>query len=427
MRRTAIIGTLLATALPAGLLAGCSGGDSAAPTTYVAARNAAYVTVSSQALQQAETGSESFGLALLRRLGDGSGGANLVFSPQTLVDLLAMILPGAGGQTASQLSDALGAAGLDPRTTAAALGKADAAARADGNQGSNTLQESCDVWTAKDVKLAQGYLATLTGAFGDGVHQTDFEGDPDGATQAVDDLVSQETHGYINNLFSKGSLGASTRIVLTDAVYLNAVWADPFDPNETRNAGFYPASGATQQVATMHQTSEYGYASGDGWQLIQLPYAGGKLAMDILLPDKGSGTLAALRDSLSAAQLNSMLASMTTQEVTLSIPKFTADYSPEALPRTLGALGLSSLFSGADLTGMTADGEQLTVSQIVEKAHIAVGEKGTVAAAAAGGRIATSAVAGAKLSFDADHPFLYLVRDVSTGQLLFAGQQTSAS
>jgi serpin B len=404
-----------------------AGGDSAAPTTYVTAQNAAYVTVGGPALQQAEMGSESFGLALLRRLGDGSHDGNMVFSPQTLVDLLAMILPGAQGQTASQLSDALGAAGLDPRTTAAALGKVDAIARADGNKDSNTLQESSDVWTAKGLKLAQGYLSTLAGAFGDGVHQTDFAGDPDGATQAIDDLVSQETHGYINNLFSKGSLDSSTRIVLSDAVYLNAAWAAPFSPGETQDADFHPESGATQQVPTMHQTGDYDYASGDGWQLLELPYAGGKLAMDILLPAKGSGTLATLRDSLSAAQLNSMLTSLTKQEVTLSIPKFTTDYSPEDLKKTITALGLGSLFSDADLAGMTADGEQLSVSQIVEKAHIAVGERGTVAAAAAGGAFASSAVADTKLTFDADHPFLYLVRDVSTGQLLFAGQQTSGS
>lgn len=426
MRRKLFLPVLLAATLPAGMLAGCSG-SSAAPVAYVTAQKAADITVSGQALQQAETGSESFGLALMRELGDRAKNSNMVFSPQTLVDLLAMILPGAKGQTAMQLSDALGTAGLDPRTTAGALGKIDATARADGNQNSNTLDESSDVWTAKDIKLAQNYLATLSGAFGVGVHQTDFAGDPVGSTQAVDDLVSQETHGYINNLFQKGSLDATTRIVLTDAVYLKASWADPFDPNKTSNADFYPESGAAKQVSMMNSTSAYKYASGKGWQLVEMPYAGGKTAMDIVLPAKGSGTLAALRESLSTTQLNSMLGSMSKQEVTLSIPKFTTNYSPDELMQVIADLGLSRLFTNADLTGMTADAEPLVVSQMVEKAYVAVGEKGTVAAAAAGAAMATSAQAPAPITFVADHPFLYLIRDVSTGQLLFAGQQAAGS
>ena len=424
MRRRILLSTLIAAALPAGLLAGCSSGPSAAPTTYATARNAADITVSNAAYQQAAMGSESFGLALLRELGDGAAGGNVVFSPQTLVDLLAMLLPGATGQTATQLSDALGDAGLDPSTTAGALGRIDATARADANQDSNTLEESSDVWTAAGLKLAQNYLATLDAAFGTGVHQTDFAGDPRGSAQAIDDLVSQQTHGYIPQLFALDAFDSTTRLVLTDAVYLDAAWASPFDPNETTNSGFYLANGSKTQASMMSQTGDYKYASGNGWQLVELPYAGGNTAMDILLPAKGSGTLSALRDGLSATSLNSMLSSMTKQYVTLTIPKFTTNYSPNNLIQTLTTLGLDRLFTNADLTGITADHEQLSVTQFVEKAYVAVGEKGTVAAAAAGGAVGTSAQAPG-IAFDADHPFLYLVRDLSTGQILFAGQQAS--
>ncbi|HET9167885.1 MAG TPA: serpin family protein [Actinospica sp.] len=422
-----VLSALLAAALPAGLLTGCSSGGAAAPVSYVKAQNAADITVSDAALQQAQTGSESFGLALLRRLGDGTSG-NMVFSPQTLVDLLAMILPGAKGDTAAELSNALGAAGLDPRTTAGALGKIDATARADGNQNSNTLDESSDVWTDKSVKLAQDYLSTLDGAFGVGVHQTDFQGDPNGSTQAIDDLVANETHGYIKDLFPKGSLDNTIRVVLTDAVYLDAAWATKFDPDKTANGDFYPAAGGTQQVSMMNAQGGYAYSSSSDWQALELPYAGGKLAMDILLPSKGG--LASFRDSLSATELNAILNSLTPQQVNLSLPKFTADYSPKNLKQSLTALGLGGLFKpgAADLTGVTSDAEQLYVSQVVEKAHIQVAENGTVAAAAAGGGMAaTAARQPAQISFVADHPFLYLIRDVSTGQLLFAGQQTTGS
>jgi len=425
MRRRALLSTLIAATLPAGLLAGCSSsGPAATPVTFVTAQKAADITVSSAAYQQAAMGSEAFGLALLRKLGDATDEGNVVFSPQTLVDLLAMILPGATGQTATQLSDALGDAGLTASSTAGALGKLDATTRADANQDSNTLDESSDVWTASGLKLAQNYLATLDGAFGTGVHQADFAGDPRGSAQAIDNLVSQETHGYIPQLFGPDSFGASTRLVLTDADYLDASWASKFDPNETINSGFYLTDGSVTQVPMMSQTGRFKYASGSGWQLLEMPYAGGKTAMDILLPAKGSGTLSALRDSLSATSLNSMLSSMTEQNVTLTVPKFTTSYSPEGLIQTLSTLGLDRLFTNADLTGITADHEPLDVNEVVETAYVAVAENGTVAAAAGGAAIATSARAATGTAFDADHPFLYLVRDVSTGQVLFAGQFT---
>jgi serpin B len=418
MRRRTLVGTVAA----AGLLTGCSGGSSAAPATYVTARYAATVAVDEAAYQQAETGSESFGLALLSELGDEAGsGDNVVFSPQTLVTLLAMLLPGATGQTATQLSDALGDAGLTASTTAGALGRLNATARADANQGSNTLDESGDVWTASGLKLAQDYLAALAGAFGTGVHQTDFASDPRGSAQAIDDLVSQQTHGYIPQLFAPSAFDASTRLVLTDAAYLDASWAARFSPDKTSAADFYLADGSTAKTPMMSQTGEFKYASGDGWQLVEMPYAGGRTAMDILLPAKGSRTLPTLRDGLSATSLNSMLSSMTEQRVTLTIPKFTASYSPADLMRTLTKLDLDRLFTNADLTGITADHEKLAVAQIVEKAYVAVGEQGTVAAAAAGGAVGTAAQAPGT-PFDADHPLLYLVRDVSTGQLLFTGQ-----
>jgi serpin B len=426
MRRKALFSTLIAATLPAVLLAGCSSGSSSAPVSYAIAQKAADITVSNAALQQARMGSEAFSLALMRSLGDGASGTNVVFSPQTLVDLLAMILPGASGQSASQVSEALGDAGLNASTIAGALGKLDATARADANQGPNTLEESGDVWTATGLKLAQNYLATLDGAFGVGVHQTDFAKDPSGSAQAIDNLVAQETHGYIPKLFDPSTFNKTAELVLTDAVYLNATWATQFPAYGTTKSDFQPASGPATQTSMMSDTDNYEYASGNGWQLVELPYVGGKTAMDILLPAKGAGTLSALRDSLSATKLNSMLTSMTKQSVAVTIPKFTTDYSANNLVNTLTQLGLGSLFTDSELTGMTAPSQPLSIGQIVEKAYVAVGEKGTVAAAAAGAVAEATSGRLVNDTFDADHPFLYLVRDVSTGQILFAGQVATA-
>lgn len=432
MRRKSFIRVLLATALPAGMLAGCANGQPVPGPTehgvFVQAANPLTIPVEPAQLAQAERGSEAFGLALLRKL--GANGSSMVYSPQTLVDLLGMLLPGAQGATRTALADALGLSGLDADTGAAALGRVDATARSDANQGSNTLDEASDVWAADGLTLQQGYLAALGGAFHTGVHQTDFQHDPanaEDAEDAVNALVSEETHGYIKQLFSKGSIDASTLLVLTDAVYLNANWAQAFDPDKTSDAPFYTDAGSPQQTSMMDNQDTYKYASGNGWQAVELPYTGGKLTMDVLLPSKGSGTLAALRNSLTLDSLNAMLAALTPERVDVQLPKFTTDSTAEGLKQDLAALGLSDLFSHADLSGMFSGGAQAYVSQVVEKAHIAVGEKGTVAAAAAGGAVGATAVQAVPLAFTADHPFLYLVRDLTTGQLLFAGQLTAPS
>ena len=176
----------------------------------------------------------------------------------------------------------------------------------------------------------------------------------------------------------------------------------------------------------MNQSAGFDYASGNGWQLAELPYTGGKLAMDVLLPAKGSGTLAALRNGLTVSSLTSMLSSMARRQVDLTIPKFTTDYAPSTLMQSLRTLRLGGLFDNFDLTGMTATGERLKVSEIVEKAHIAVSEHGTIAAAAAGaGGVGAAEAEPIAVPFIADHPFLYLIRDLSTGQILFAGQLAS--
>lgn len=421
MRRRLIITTLTAAALAAGALAGCADSDPAVPagTTYVQAADHVAIPVDAAQLRQAQQGSEVLGLALLQRLGAGDG--NMVLSPQTLVDVLAMIFPGARGRTSAQMSAALGVSGLTPDTAAAALGRIDAAARTDGNQGSNTLSVSHDVWAQSGLTLADPYLSTLQGAFGAGVHQTDFVKDPQHSQSAIDSVVSQQTHGRIPQLFTGQQINDLTRIVLTDAVYLDARWQQPFDAAATVPRTFHEADGTTVKTPMMNQdTGSFRYASGPQWQLVELPYAGGKLAMDVVLPAMGSG-LAALREALTVGSLNSMLSGLSAQPVELTLPKFSTAYSPEDLAQALTALGLGGLFTNPDLAGMTANNQPLAVSDIAEKASLAVDEAGTVAAAAAGGAIATSARADAVV-FNADHPFLYLIRDLPTGQILFAGQ-----
>ena len=415
-------------ALVAGGLAGCSssGSDVPAGTSFVVAAHAAAIPVDAAQRARATAGASAFAVTLLRAL--GAGGGDVTYSPQTLTDLLAMVMPGARGQTAAQLSAALGADGLTAAQLAAALGGDDATARADAKQGSITLRISSDVWAANTMTPSQAYLSVIDGAFGAGMHRADFADDPESARDAVNEVVNHETDGYVPSLFGRGGITDQTRMVLTDALYLDAAWASPFDPQDTDQSGvFTRGDGSSETTAMMNQGGMFGYASGSGWQLAELPYQGGKLAMDVLLPASGSGTLAALRGKLTGASLASMLSALQPTSLALTIPRFTADSSLDSLEQVLKGLGITDLFDPgtADLSGLSANKESLYVSAVAAKAHIAVGEKGTVAAAAAGAAITATSGRGTNVAFTVDHPFIYLIRDLTTGQILFMGQESS--
>lgn len=432
MRSTKPAASLMAAAalglMTASLVGGCSSTPAIQPVALATESPngvpAADTVPTTASRAQVTTGLDTFGLALFKQLGTSDG--NLVFSPQSLAQALTMLLPGARGTSASELETVLGYDGLTPDQAAYALGAQDSATQQRAVADSDTLTEADGVWAQKGLALQSPYLQTLSGAFNTGVWQPDFETDPSAATQQINNQVSQETKGLIPQLFGQGAIDDTTRLVLTDATYFTAPWTQSFDPSETSPANFTTSAGSTASVPMMNQTAEFGYASGDGWQAVQLPYGGGQLAMDVMLPDSSAkGSLASYRAGLTQAGLTALADSFAPVSVELSLPKFTIKTTDDSLPADLRQLGLRSVFtSSADLSGVFTIDKDLYVQTVVQQAQIQVGEQGTTAAAGSGVGVGTAAVAVPKNQkvFDADHPFVYMIRDVISNQILFIGQ-----
>lgn len=212
--------------------------------------------------------------------------------------------------------------------------------------------------------------------------------------------------------------------MLTDALYLKAKWAEPFEPGETAPRTFHLADGTTADRSTMAGRVDEPFASGPGWQYTEIPYAGDHMAMGVLLPDLG--TFDTFRKGLDAQELASIASGTQTMPVDLQLPKFTFDYGA-GLTQTLKALGMPTAFSDdADFGGIPAKPEGLQITDVVHKAHIAVAEDGTTAAAATGVSVGASAIAEPPQSavMHVDRPFLFLIRDTVSGQVLFVGQVT---
>ncbi|MFF2745158.1 serpin family protein [Kitasatospora sp. NPDC058048] len=423
LRRPAAL--LLAAALATPLLSGCGSTGAAAPVELRASAAASRPAVDPAQVAATATATDAFGLDLLHALtGEpDAAGSNLVVSPSGLATLLAMLLPGARGATAGELAAALHT-GLDPRQYALATGALNRPVPATDRL---TLRRSDDVWTQQGLAVEPDYLATLAAAFDAGVHQADFAKDPDGARKTVNATVEKATDGRIKDLFGSNGITSSTRLVLTDALYLKAKWASAFKPSHTADRPFRKLDGSAPAVPTMGQTGEFKYADGSGgivgepWQAVELPYAEGGLVMDVIVPAQGG--FAAFAKGLDQPQLDRILGALAERPVDLRLPRFHFGTSKELTP-ALRSLGVRAAFDAADFGGIAKD--PLAVGTVVQKATIEVGEDGTVAAAGSGVGMEVMAVPNAErpVQLYVDRPFLFLIRDARGGAPLFLGQVT---
>jgi serpin B len=337
--------------------------------------------------------------------------------------VLAMILPGARGDTGRELADALRTR-LDPERVAAAAGALDRTlleqAQADGLD----LRISNAVWVQQALALREAFERVLVEAFRAGLREVDFQRDPEGARRAINQLVAEQTAGKVPQLFDRGAIPPDCRLVLTNAIYLEARWLEAFDPEETRPEPFHLLGGGGTEVAMLHRQARYGYAEGDGWRAVELPYRGGRMVMDVLLPDEGG--FDGFRGGLEPAWLRELLASLNSRELRLALPKFTFDSDLDLGP-PLQALGVRTAFTGAaDFSGISEQ-QALRIDRVVQRAHIEVDERGTTAAAATGAamRLVSMTVPKPPMELRVDRPFLFAVRDRMTGAPLFVGQVTN--
>ncbi|MFG3226588.1 serpin family protein [Kitasatospora sp. NPDC048194] len=418
-RRAAV---LLAAVLAAPLLSGCGSTGAATGTELRASAPASRPAVDPAQVAATAQGTDAFGLDLLHTLTatPDAAGHNLVLSPSGLSTVLAMMLPGARGATADELAKALHT-DLDPKQYALAVGALDQ------RTGTTDLRQADAVWTQQGLPVEPDYLATLAAAFDAGVHTTDFKKDPEGSRKAVNAAVEKATEGRIKDLFAPKTINRDTRLVLTDALYLKAKWASEFKPGHTEDRPFHKLDGTTPNVSTMSRTGGFKYADGSGgivgqpWQAVELPYADGNLAMDLIVPAQGG--FAAFTKGLDQPQLDRILGALAERPVDLQLPRFHFDTSNELTP-ALRSLGVHSVFDHADLSGIAK--EPLAVSTVIQKATVQVDEEGTVAAAGSGVGIVAGAAPAPRdpAQLHIDRPFLFLVRDTSTGRPLFLGQVT---
>ena len=407
--------TLVWTACGAGSGSHPSTAAHGAPVVQLTAHNVKAAQSSVDQLRSAAAGEQAFALDVIRRV--GATGGNVVVSPSSLTTALAMLETGAAGPTQAQIVAALHGTGLGPDGLAAGWGETITRLQQQAGRDHQTLAEADEIWAQKGLAVKQAYLRSLAADFGTGMAQVDFADDPVGAAQAINGWVSAHTAGRITHLFDASEL-AETEIVLADAVYLKAAWLTPFDPAATRPAPWYAEPSRSQPVATMSQSeSSYPVSLTPALDAVELPYQGDHLAALVLMPP--AGQLAAFEQRLTPQALQTVIAGLQDASVDLTIPKLKLTSTID-LNETLRQLGIVDAFGAADLDRIT-DGP-LAVSEVKQVADLTVDEHGTVAAAATGVAIASSAAIEPPPVVHLDHPFLLLIRDTTTGAILFSAQ-----
>jgi serpin B len=367
------------------------------------------------------TASNALGLDLWAKLATPG---NLALSPASISIALTMAWGGAKAATADELRAALHLVG-DPDAAMTTWGRL--AAGLQSPTRTPRLRLANRLFGAQGYVFEAPYLARTQAAFGAPLEPVDFGGGADAARDHINGWVEAQTERRIRQLIPPGAITSDTRLVLVNAIAVLADWAHPFEPAETRPAPFAVTAAITTPVPTMHQLGTFRYGARDGVQILELPYAGGDLAMWLVLPDQVDG-LGAVERGLDAGTLAGWQAAATEQRVAVALPRFTID-PPTALElsRPLGELGVHQAFSAgeADFTGIAAPPDptrRLYFSAVFHKAFVQIDEHGTEAAAATAVLMAPGGAATRPAGFTADHPFLFFIVDRASGLILFMGR-----
>jgi serpin B len=368
-------------------------------------------------------GNTAFAFELYQNLSAEEG--NLFLSPYSISLALAMTYAGARGETERQMADTLNFT-LTQDSLHQAYNALDLelAARGRGAEGKDDKGFQLNIvnalWGQEDYEFLAEFLDTLAENYGAGLRLLDFANAPEKSRTTINDWVSDQTEGRIEDLIPQGVIDALTRLVLTNAIYFNAAWLNPFDEDATADGAFHLADGGQVTVPMMQQVESFGYAEGDGYQAVELQYDGGELSMVVLLPE--AGQFDSFERSLSAEVLDGILSRLDSRHVAVTMPRF--EYEADfGLADILEAMGMPAAFTpgAADFSGITGY-RDLYIADVLHKAFVSVNEAGTEAAAATAVVMKLTGAPEQPIEFTVDRPFVFLIRDIETDSILFVGR-----
>lgn len=377
------------------------------------------IQVQDEMLGELVSGSSRFAVDLYGKLRTQEG--NLFYSPASISTAMSMAYAGARGETGEQMAEGmhftLSQEELHPAVSALMKDLASRDGEAEGER--FRLHMVNALWGQEGYAFQQPFLNRMNRYYDAGLREVNYAADVETARRTINAWVAEQTEDRIEGLIPEGVLNDLTQLVLTNAVYFNAAWAQPFDEEMTADGAFTLRDGTEVSVPMMQQAADFRYAEMNGFQAVELPYRGGDFSMLVLLPEHGE--FGEFEEGFSLDTIDDTLSELRVKNLALRMPVFETS-SAFDLSKPLGSLGIVDAFTmDADFSGMDGTTE-LFISAVLHKAFVSVDEAGTEAAAATAVVMQLKAVMQPPVEVSVDRPFVFLIRDNQSGTILFMGR-----
>ena len=353
---------------------------------------------------------------LYKAIGADRAGQNVFFSPYSISVVLAMVYAGASGETASEIETV-----IHTSLSAERMHRAFGALDFQLSSRAPFLAKASAIWASSSVQIETSFLDLLATNYGAGVGIADFARDPGGSRRRINDWVADRTDNKIREAVDAQATAQPTPVALVNVAAFEGHWREPFDQASTSPEPFTCLDGTSIEVPTMRGKPWARFAKTKSYDAVELGYAGGKIVMDLAMPK--AGTFADFESGLTGPGFVAILQGLQSGEVDLWMPRFEFSGGPTHLKPTLQALGMKRAFDRnlADFSNMGKDKSgPLYLGDVFHQATVSVDEFGTRAYAEtfAGNQVGAHGAPQIHI----DHPFVFVLRDVPTGTILFAGR-----
>lgn len=347
-------------------------------------------------------------------LADSKGNENIMISPFSITSALSMTLNGAAGETFEAMRKALRLEGktleqinetyLKLMTEMVPVDKR------------VTVEIANSVWVEKRLTVKQPFMAALQTWYKAEARDIDVT-DP-GAVDMVNGWIAGRTHDKITEMLDY--LDPDLAMLLINAIYFNGKWKYQFDKFKTTEDPFFVTPSAPKNVPMMHLDEKLRYAETVNSKIVEIPYGQGNYSMVVVLPDEGITTEDVATSLTPDVWQNWMeILEVNTPQLELSIPRFKYKYK-RSLNDDLKRLGMGIAFTDAADFSNISD-QDLLISRVLHETFIETNEEGTEAAAATVVEITLTSMP-MTYTVTLNRPFLYFIRETSTGTILFMGK-----
>jgi Serine protease inhibitor len=355
----------------------------------------------------------AFAFDLLKTINSSESSGNFFISPLSVSQALGMTYNGAAGATKTAMETALRRNGFSSDEINAYYKKImDGLLAADPT---TQLKIANSIWTRKDFSVLQSFYDVNTAYYNAKAQSLDFSQPL--SKDIINNWCSQNTNGKIPSIIDQ--ISDDVMMYLINAVYFKGIWKSQFKTADTFNGSFAAITGAVS-AKYMKQEQTFNYFANDSVQCAELPYGNGAFSMVVVLPTS-KYSVDQITDKLNTSTWNRWLVGMQSLQLHVELPKFKFSYKT-VLNNPLSQLGMGVAFSNSADFSKIASAGGLKIGQVLHKTFVAVDEEGTEAAAVTAVEFTNTAVNPTVTPFIVNRPFLFLIKEKSTGAILFMGK-----